>query len=100
LGLILSRSSWGIPEDRAASRKWFLKAIEQKYSIAATYLLKMYKEDGDLVEAYKWDLIDQFLEKRNKTVLLPDIREDMTKSQIAESQRRAKAWLRAHGEKP
>ncbi len=100
LGLMLSRSSWGLPEDRAASRKWFLKAIEQKYSVAATYLLQMYRRDGDLVEAYKWDLIDQFLEKRNKTVLHPDVREDMTKSQIAESQRRARAWLIAHGEKP
>ena len=100
LGIYLSSSGWGVPEDRAAARKWFLKAIEQKYSYAATYLLKMYKDEGDLVEAYKWDLIDQFLEKRNKTVLLPDVREDMTKSQIAESQRRAKAWLRAHGEKP
>ena len=100
LGVYLSSSNWGLPEDRAAARKWFVKAIDQKYSIAATYLLRMHKEDGDLVEAYKWDLIDQFLEKRNKTFLLPDVREEMTKSQIAESQRRAKVWLRAHGEKP
>ena len=100
LGLFLSSSNWGIPEDRAAARKWFIKAIEQKYSIAATYLLKMHRRDGDYVEAHKWDLIDQFLEKRNKTFLLPDVREDMTETQIAESQRRAKERLKAHGEKP
>lgn len=100
LGIYLLRSNWGWPVDRAAARKWFIKAIEQKYSIAATYLLKMYKQDGDYVEAHKWDLIDQFLEKRNKTFLLPDVREDMTASQIAESKRRAKEWLKAHGEKP
>ena len=100
LGLMLTRSSWGLPENRTASRKWFIKALEQKYTIAATYLLLLHRRDGDYVEAYKWDLIDQFLHNRNKTIQHPDVREGMTKSQIAESQRRAKAWLLAHGEKP
>ena len=100
LGRYLMSSDWGVPKDHAAARKWFLKAIEQKFSFAAIYLISIYKGKGDYVEAHKWDLIEQFLEKRNTTALHPDVREKMTKSQIAESQRRAKAWLRAHGEKP
>ena len=59
----------------------------------------MYRADGDYVEAYKWDIVGQFLTTKGSLVL-PDVREKMTKSQIVESQRRAKAWLRAHGEKP
>ena len=100
MGLYLMSSNWGLPENRAAARKWLLKAIEQKYAHAATYLLEMHRQDGEYVEAYKWDLIDQFLSRRKRTSLLPDVREEMTKSQIAESQHRAKAWLKAHGEKP
>ena len=99
LGLYLSSSNWGLSVDRAAARKWLLKAIEQKYAHAATHLLLMYRADGDYVEAYKWDIIGQFLTTKGSLVL-PDVREKMTKSQIAESQRRAKAWLKAHGEKP
>ena len=39
MGLYLLSSNWGVPVDRTAARKWFIKAIEQKYSHAATYLL-------------------------------------------------------------
>ncbi len=37
MGLYLMSSNWGLPENRAAARKWLLKAIEQKYAHAATY---------------------------------------------------------------
>ncbi|MHA1538030.1 MAG: hypothetical protein ACTSUD_10790 [Alphaproteobacteria bacterium] len=87
-------------ENRAAARKCFIKAIEQKFAFAATKLISFYEGEGDYVEAYKWDLIGQFLLKSKTPSRLPDIREKMTKSQIAESQRRAKAWLIAHGKKP
>ena len=100
LGLYLSSSNWGLPEDRAAARKWLLKSIEQKHVNAALQLMKWYLDESDNVEAHKWDLIVQYLWKTKSTSLLPDVREDMTKSQVAESQRRAKAWLEAHGEKP
>jgi hypothetical protein len=65
----------------------------------------MYRADRDYVEAYKWDVIGQYLWEQQGAVvkgplILPDIRRKMTNSQIAESQRRAKAWLKAHGEKP
>ena len=105
MGFYLMSSSWGSPADHVAARKWLLKAIEQKFAYAATHLLEIYQGNGDYVEAYKWDIIGQYLwEQQGSPVkgplLLPDIREKMTKSQIAESQRRAKAWLKAHGEKP
>ena len=100
LGRYLMSSDWGVPKDHAAARKWFLKAIEQKFSFAAFYLISLYEGDGNYIEAYKWDLIGQFLEKSKTPSRLPDIREKMTKTQIAESQRRAKVWLKAHGEKP
>ncbi len=100
LGLYLSSSNWGLVENRAAARKWLLKSIEQKHVNAAFELLKWYRGEGDYTEAHKWDLIVQYLWKSDSTLLHPDIREKMTKTQIAESQRRAKAWLKAHGEKP
>ena len=100
LGLYLMSSNWGLPEDRAAARKWLLKSIEQKHVNAAFELLKWYRGEGDYTEAHKWDLIVQYLWKSDSTLLHPDIREKMTKTQIAESQRRAKTWLEAHGEKP
>jgi len=100
LGLYLMSSNWGLPEDRAAARKWLLKSIEQKHVNAAFELLKWYRGEGDYTEAHKWDLIVQYLWKSDSTLLHPDIREKMTKTQIAESQRRAKAWLKAHGENP
>jgi len=100
MGHYLITSNWGVPVDRTAARKWLLKAIEQKFEFATAYLILLDKGEGDYVEAYKWHLIGQFLAKTKKPRLLPDVREKMTKSQIAESQRRAKAWLLAHGEKP
>ena len=100
LGLYLSSSNWGLPEDRAAARKWLLKSAEQKFAYAAYHLLVWYRGESDYTEAHKWDLIAQYLWKTKSTSLKPDIREEMTKSQIAESQRRARAWLEAHGEKP
>ncbi len=100
MGFYLMSSDWGLPKDDAAARKWLLKAIEQKFAFAATYLLLIYKGEGDYVEAHKWDLIEQFLEKRNWSTIEPDVREKMTGGQIAESRRRAKVWLIAHGEEP
>ena len=99
MGLYLLSSNWGVPVDRTAARKWFIKAIEPKYSHAATYLLLIYRDDGDYIEAYKWDIIGQFLTTEG-SLILPDVREKMTKSQIIESQRRAAIWLAAHAEKP
>ncbi len=100
LGLYLSSSNWGLLVDRLAARKWLLKSIEQKHVNAALQLMKWYRGEGDYTEAHKWDLIVQYLWKTKSTLLKPDVREKMTKSQIAESQRRATAWLKAHGEKP
>lgn len=104
LGIYLASSDWGLPVDRAKARTWLLKSIGQKYAYAATRLHLMYRRDGDTVESYKWDIIGQFLTTKDSLVkgplILPDIREKMTESQVAESQRRAKVWLQAHGEKP
>ncbi len=100
MGFYLSSSNWGLSADRAAARKWLLKSIEQKYVNAALQLMKWHLVEKDYTEAYKWNLIVQYLWKLKSTPLKPDVREKMTESQIAESQRRAKAWLIAHGEKP
>ena len=65
----------------------------------------MYKADKDYVEAYKWNVIGQYLWDQLGAVvkgplLLPDIRLKMTISQISEAKRRAVAWLAAHEENP
>ena len=98
-------NNWGAPVDREAARKWLLKAIKQKYALVATQLLIMYKADKDYVEAYKWNVIGQYLWDQLGAVvkgplLLPDIRLKMTISQISEAKRRAVAWLAAHEENP
>lgn len=100
LGLYLSSSNWGLPVDREAARKWLIKSIEQKFAFAAYQLLVWHRDESEYTEAHKWDLIAQHLWKSKSPSLKPDVREKMTKSQIAESQRRAKTWLRVHGEKP
>ena len=98
-------NTWGTQVDRPAARKWLLKAIEQKFARAATQLLLLYSADGDYIEAYKWDVIGQYLSEQQGSrvkgpLILPDIRRKMTKSQIAEAKRRAVAWLVARREKP
>ena len=105
MGFYLMNSNRGVPADRPAARKWLLRAIEQKYAYAATHLLLMYRRDGDNVEAYKWDVIGQYLWEQQGALtkgplIKPDIRRRMTKNQIAEAKRRALAWLVAHVDKP
>ena len=105
LGIYLASSNWGLPVDRIAARKWLLRSIEQKFAYAATHLHLMYRADRDYVEAYKWDIIGQYLSEQQGSrvkgpLILPDIREKMTKSQVAEAKRQAVAWLVAHAEKP
>ncbi|MHA1536205.1 MAG: tetratricopeptide repeat protein [Alphaproteobacteria bacterium] len=105
MGFYLMNSNRGVPADRPAARKWLLRAIEQKYAYAATHLLLMYRRDGDNVEAYKWDIVGKYLWEQQGAatkgpLIRPDVRRRMTKSQIAEAQRRAVAWLAAHRDKP
>jgi hypothetical protein len=92
----------GVPQDFAAAAKWYRRAAEQGMSEAQFNLGFLYHlgrgVPQDLVEARKWyDLAasDPFAEPENREEAVrlgASLEETMTRRQIAEAQRRVKAW--------
>ena len=86
----------GVPRDVAEAVKWYRRAAEQGNALAQYNLGMRYKDgDGipqDLIEAYAWlsRAGAQGLEDADKA--RDELKRRMTREQIAESQRRAKAF--------
>ena len=86
----------GIKQDYKEAFKFFRKAAEQGFALAQFTLGSMY-EDGvgvieDYVEAYKWYLLAG-MNGQDVSELKKSIQRKMTAAQIAEAQRRAKAFV-------
>ena len=99
------RQGRGVPQNYAEAVKWYRLAAEQGYAYALNNLGIMYDEGlgvlQDYVEAHKWynlaasrkteeDSRKRSIENRDIVAKL------MTPSQIAEAQKLAKQWDKAH----
>ncbi len=99
------RQGRGVPQNYAEAVKWYRLAAEQGYAYALNNLGNMYDEGQgvlqDYVEAHKWynlaasrkteeDSRKRSIENRDIVAKL------MTPSQIAEAQKLAKQWDKAH----
>jgi TPR repeat protein len=91
----------GVPLDLAKSKEYLLLGAEQKNRRAFLGLQIRHLSDRgkrpDYLEALKWILIGDRMDES----VLDDWRQralkNLTKAQIAEARRRARAWLKAHG---
>jgi TPR repeat protein len=98
----------GVPKDEAVAGRWFKAAADHYSDVEGVWkaeveLAYMYR-DGRLrdspIEAYKWlAIVDRSV--------VPPISDDtdqlarkMSKSDVAEAQRLADAWLKAHARRP
>jgi TPR repeat protein len=100
LGLFIIDRRHGVTGTRYEARAWLIKAVEQQNVMAPTRLMHSFLSDRNYVEAHKWEIIGQHIQKTSKPLLVGDIRNEMTSEQIAKARRRADAWLKAHGMVP
>ncbi|MDH3234343.1 MAG: sel1 repeat family protein [Alphaproteobacteria bacterium] len=97
----------GIPVNMEESRRLLLLAADQKYKGAFLFLSMWYASDHgkkpDYVELLKWAVIDArigvgpgiFADTYRSRAL-----KHLNQAQVVEANRRAAAWLKAHGETP
>jgi uncharacterized protein len=88
-----------VPGTAADGLKWLHRAAHQTDIYAVMYLARWHIRHGKATDAYFWQLIDAVMEGTNRMMGSPDIRKKLTKEQIASVERRAAAWLEAHGYK-
>ncbi|HUT51240.1 MAG TPA: hypothetical protein VM325_18065 [Alphaproteobacteria bacterium] len=89
-----------IPGTAADGLAWLHKAANQKDNIAA-YALRFYHwRYGTKAEQYYWELITAALMKSRLPMAAPNIRDELTKKQRTDVERRAAAWLKARGVTP
>jgi uncharacterized protein len=100
LGLFIHHGRYGLTGTEEEARSWLIKAMVQKNVNAPTWLMLSFLAERNYVEAHKWEIIGQHIRKTSKPLLVGDIRNEMTKQQIAEAKRRADVWLKAHGMVP
>ncbi len=86
----------GVPQDYAAALKWFRRAAERDFAGGQHFLGTMYA-DGlgvprDYVEAHKWFNIAAARSVASAAVDRDTLAGKMTSAQVAEAQRRARAW--------
>ncbi len=97
---IMYDNGFGVPQDYAAALKWYRKAAEQGYADAQHCLGTMYLHGfgvtRDYVQAHMWFNLAaaQGLEDARKNRDL--VAKDMMPTQVAEAQRLAREWLKAH----
>lgn len=102
LGIHLMGHLSRLSPDRKASRYWLRKAAEQQHAIGADWLGNWYRgEPGGAAEAYKWKYIAEYLwGSRKRPKSYSEFLKRSSKAQLADAERRAKAWLKAKGVKP
>ncbi len=91
----------GVAQDYKQAMSWYGKAAAQGYAPAQFNLGIMYATGRgtlrDYVEAHKWLSLSGANGQENATKYREMIEKNMTRERIAEAQRRASEWLKAHG---
>jgi len=95
LGVMYYRGE-GVPEDYVGAVNWYKRAAEQGYASAQYMLGLMYGEgEGvpqDYNEAYKWFILAAAQENEDAAEARDSLKSEMSASQIAEAQRRAREF--------
>lgn len=90
----------GVTWDYKQAAMWYLKAAEQNHARAQIKIGGLLLEGKgikqDKIEAYKWGSIADEKNQKGAKMDLDKMASQMTYPQIAEAQRRANAWLKAH----
>lgn len=96
-----------VPYDFDKAAKWLGMAAEAEYSGAQRYLAELYSGrfggDADYVESLRWAIITGTFDTSEQGRKILDrlrdsLKRHMSRKQIAEARRRAKAWLEDHRE--
>jgi hypothetical protein len=94
----------GVPKDEAVAVSWYRRAAEQGYPEAMMNLGVSYVQGTgigeDLSEAYMWLDMARFFTQRSQDMktkwrvrgLLDDLKQHMTRAQLADGERKAKEW--------
>jgi len=90
----------GVPLDDKQAVSWYLKAAEKKNAEAQFYLGVRYANGNgiakDYVEANKWLTISGKAGFEFSTLFRELLEKNMKPANIAEAQKRANAWMKAH----
>jgi TPR repeat protein len=92
----------GVPENNAEALKWYRKAADQGYAPAQIRTGDDYERgwgtSKDRVEAYKWLLLSKWsgYNAPFRDTYLTSLKTTLTAGQVAEAERRAKAWQAQH----
>jgi hypothetical protein len=87
----------GVPRDSNEAMKWYRQAADQGEELAQFNLgMRYYEGSGvkpDLVEAYQWLSLAAARGVQDAATTLVDLKKKMTRDQLAEGERRAKAFV-------
>ncbi len=86
----------GVAQDHAKALYWFRKAAAQGFAKAQFNLGVMYGVAQDYMPAAKWLILAKAGGIENTNKLLSLLESKMTPAQIAEAQRLANQWWKAH----
>jgi len=87
-----------VPGTAADGLKWLERAADQKELFAVDYLYWWHLQRGKSADAYFWQIVVLVMHRSYEPVRL-DLRNNLTKNEIASIERRAATWLDAHGYK-
>jgi TPR repeat protein len=107
LGMMYAKGD-GVQQDYVEAVKWFRRAAGRGYSIAEAKLGWLYIKGlgvaEDHVEAYKWlHLASSHASRKNQitiTRVRAELAKQMTSTQIADAQQRARKWTQAFEREP
>lgn len=93
-------SGQGVVADDSLAAAWFTKAAEQDNPDAQANLAHLYEAGRgvarDLKVAYMWGLLSLRGSGAEQSAELRDLADTMSKSDIADAERRTSEWLSAH----
>ena len=99
LGMLYANGQ-GVPVDDQQAVSWYRKAAEKKVVEAQFYLAVRYANGNgiavDNVEAYKWLTISGKAGFEFSKLFREFLEKSMTPAKIAEAQKKANEWMKAH----
>jgi TPR repeat protein len=94
---------WGVLQDYAKAQYWYRQAAEQGDAVAQNNLGMLYRDalgvEKDEVEAYLWCALSAAGGIDAARAAVESLAARMRPEQVAEGEKRAKAWLAAHPKK-